>query len=642
MLLLLALLAPLRAPLERVWGDEGTFLAMTESLVRDGDLLFDERDEARVLAYLEAEPENRGRGALILERTAKGIAYSKPIVLALSASPFFALFGETGLIVLNGLAFAAALWVAYGVLSRLEGSRPEGPRAGRAAWTLATFACAAAVVPYAFWRMADLLQLSFALAGLLLALDRHPHHRWSPWIGTALVAMTIPMRLSNLALAGIPVLAALFERRWRVAAGRALVVVVTAGALAGITYLLTGAPDPYRAERTSFFPASGYPAGDDAEAVAERFSAVPASHRATPGGPLEVAYASLYFLLGRHSGLIAYFPAALVFLWLALRRSDAKARAALLGLGASVAFFLVLKPENYFGGETFLGNRYFLPLYPALLAALPRLPSARALAVAWGIALLSLGSAAVSIARHHELDQRSQSHVHAGLFRLLPYESTARGLDGRRDRYWSAQMVRFLDPFARVERERFELTAGRPPAEMMVVCWQDPGPLRFLVQTDAENAHLHVHDWRGKRTYKVGRELVTQGGFVGIDVETAPSWRYHRFWFEDQIYWARLLRLELEAEAGSTARVVHLGDPSVLARSFAYELLDAQVPATAVPKGESGISLRVRNTSRNIWAHRDSTAVTARYRLWRDGELLAESQRTFNPRAGLREIPPEV
>ena len=101
--------------------------------------------------------------------------------------------------------------------------------------------------------------------------------------------------------------------------------------------------------------------------------------------PTTSTYAALYFFVGRHSGLLLYFPAGLVLLGAALRRPDRVTWAALAGFGGLVVFYLVWWPTNYFGGETFVGNRYLLPAYPCLIFALTRLPSRRALFAAWAM-----------------------------------------------------------------------------------------------------------------------------------------------------------------------------------------------------------------------------------------------------------------
>ena len=133
-LAVLLVLAAYRSPLSRVWGDEGTFLAMMASLTEDADLRFDDRDLARV------EGAAGGRSHLILQRANGGVAYSKPVAFALAAAPFYAVLGEWGPIALNLLAFGVALGIAVACLRRLGSG-------GAAALVLVTFAGAAVVVP---------------------------------------------------------------------------------------------------------------------------------------------------------------------------------------------------------------------------------------------------------------------------------------------------------------------------------------------------------------------------------------------------------------------------------------------------------------------------------------------------------------
>ena len=86
-----------------VSGDEGTFLAMTESLALDGDLSFGFEDRQR----LESYPKG-GRQAVILQKTDSGISYSKPSLFPLLAAPWFKYFGTVGPILLNGVSLLLA------------------------------------------------------------------------------------------------------------------------------------------------------------------------------------------------------------------------------------------------------------------------------------------------------------------------------------------------------------------------------------------------------------------------------------------------------------------------------------------------------------------------------------------------------
>ncbi|MEM1179382.1 MAG: hypothetical protein AAGM22_13615 [Acidobacteriota bacterium] len=623
---LLFWMATERTPIEKVWADEGTYLAMTESLARDFDLRFDERDLERI------EERHGGRTHVILQRTPRGIAYSKPLVYPIAAAPFYAVAGERGLVLLNVVAFAGALFLALLHLQAL--ARRDGTDPARSEWTLATWALASSVVPYLFWRMPDLLGSALTLAGLSLALA--PGRglgrgilgaKAAPWIGTAILALSIPMRLSNGALALVPALEALLRKRPGLAILRGATTAAVAGAVALVSLAMIGSPDPYRAARTTFLPESGYPAGPEAEVALERFSYAPAAHvKGVSEDRRKVGYAGLYYLVGRHSGLLFYFPAALLFTVAACRRFDATSLACAGAALVSVAFFVAWKPENFFGGETFIGNRYFLPIYPLALFILPRLPRPRLLMAVWVLAGLAYASAATSIARAPAseaafgrppaqalaFDRGNQSHAHAGIFRLLPYESTAQSLAGRRDRYWARHFVRFVDPYARVEAKHFDLVAGMPATEVLIAHWQPPRPLRLEVRTDAAEAVLEVTDWRGRRRYQVGRNL---GEVVGVEVPTAPPWRVHGFWFESTVYQARTLRLRLKAPAGSRAQVLYLGDPVEHERAFAYTRLEAEIPRTVEPDSPGALRFRVRNDAPVMWEKDDVVAITVRLRL---------------------------
>ncbi len=638
-------LARHRSPLSRVWGDEGTFLAMMASLTEDGDLRCHEHAPARV------EPAEGGRTHLILQRYGGGVAYSKPVSFALAAAPFYAVAGERGPIALNLLVFCFALACAFASLRRL------GKRGG-AALVLVTFIGAAVVVPYLAWRMTDSLQGALALIALVLCLggergrtpevprafDRLIAWRGAPLLGAVLLGVLTSMRLSNAVLIVAPVTAALLSRRPRHAAAVALAAVIAYLALAGLTLTLTGASNPYRAARTSFTPATGYPAGAGAALAAARFEQARASDSTgllPHFGTRQIAYATGYFFLGRHTGLAFYFPAALIFLVFALRHGDRISHSALLAFILAAAFFIGWRAENYFGGDTFIGNRYFSSIYPLLLIALPRLPGRRWLAAAWALAAVSYGSALVSVSRHHDLDTGSQSHSRAGIFRLLPYESTARNIVGRRDRYWAGHFVRFVDPFPGVGPFHFELRAGRPPAEMLIANWRPMSKIRLWVEASAPEATLEVRDYRRRSSFAVGARAsgprLTRGLLgVPIDLETSPPWRRHRYWWHaETVYSTRGLRLRLVTPGDLPARaeIRYFGDPELLEKTFSYQRLGDDAPESAVAGSSSRVTFSVRNTSPLNWWHQDVVPVGAGYRLYdAAGRLLVDSERMPLPR----------
>ena len=563
MLSILIALQVLQDPSDRLWGDEGTYVAMTSSLVHDGDLIFDEGDLQR-LEERQAGPTP----AVILQTTDRGITYSKPILYPLMAAPLFWLFGESGILATNAVMLGFALLLAWLHLRHL-GS------ASHTFWTLATTVFCSVLLPYLGWLMSDIAQAAMVLAGLSLTLRGLPWptegqsgkgwHRpyLSPAIGGLLLGAAVSMRFSTAALAAAPVLIAVIYRRFRHS------MVVAALALAGFalvsaaTQHFLGTANPYKAVRSSFNARTGYPAGVEAGEAEERFSTSPATQSASwlPSfEPRRSAYSLFYFFLGRHTGLLAYFPIALVLLIHAAKRPNGVAWPLLAATGAVVVFYLLWMPENYFGGSTFLGNRYFLVTLPAILLALRQLPSPRLLAVAWILALGFWSSGLYSVALTRDLSSSSQSHAHAGLFRLLPFESTAKHMDGVESRYWRRDFVRFVDPFAGIGTQSFRLSSEMPAAELVVATSWPGETVKIAVQSSSPRAVLEVTDWQRSDTYPLDGSVEIATGV--LEVSLSPAWRRHGFWWEgDASYNVRSLRLEIVNPDGEvvTADVRYLG-----------------------------------------------------------------------------------
>ncbi len=611
---LLATLFALRPDARMLRGDEGTFVAMASSLARDFDLRFELADRQW------AEQHPGGPVAVILQRAPRGVHYSKPVLYPLLVAPFVALAGEWGPVAFHLLVLAAASWLATRWLSRWG-----DPRLARDA----VLTLVAAGVPLAFvvWRMTEALQLALAMAGLVLAfasferaapaagrLDRRLASRRADLAGGALLGLLVSLREPNALVAVAPVVAALLARRWRTATRLLVSMALAYGLVLGATIGLAGAPNPYKAVRATFNVETGYPVGEGAAAALARFD--DARQLATSSLGLRSehdaarsAYAALYFLIGRHSGLLAYFPGLVVLLAAALRHCDRRSLAALGGFAALALFYIVWMPGNYFGGSTFVGNRYILAAAPCALVALRRLPARRTLLAAWAVAAAAGLSALVSVARAAPLDAGSQNHAYAGLFRWLPYESVASEIDGRRDRYWSGDFLRFVDPFARAEAWSFELAAGSPPAEVeLATSW--PGEaIRWLVHADSPDATLVVSDWRGSERHGLTEFA---GGRSGgpLLLQTAPAWRRHRFWWPvDAPYRVRAMRFAVETPDGRPAklRLRYLGREKLPEEGFGRDVARAVLPEQ-VPAGEL-LRVAVELTNTGAWSWRSDAVL---------------------------------
>jgi len=606
--LLLAAVAWLRFDPARLEGDEGTYVAMTESLVRDGDLSFEAIDAAWAR---EHRPQP---AAVILQRSSRGISYSKPILYPLAMAPFVAAAGENGFYAGHLLLLLVAFALARAALAR----RPGGERAAE---LLTAFALASTVAVYAGWKMSESLQVALALAGLALTLApelgaRPTRGIWlsgvvssplAPWCGALLLGLLASLREPNATVAAVPVVAALLGRRPGRAAGLGMTAAAAYLAVLALTLALTGVPNPYKSPRSLFDSSIGYPAGPDAAVALARFDDRSALRTSSlelmpVPEPARSAYSALYFVIGRHSGVLVYAPVVVALLLALRRRPDRGGWAALAGFAALASFYLVWWPDNYFGGETCVGNRYLLSALPCLLFVPRELPTRRSLATAWLLALVVGASALVSVARTRELDPLSQNHAYAGVFRWLPFESTARGLDGRRDRYWQEDFVRFVDPFARVGPTSFELSSAAPGAEIEVATAWAGDPLHWLVVADAPDARLVISDWLGRRTHRLSPNPAGSGG--PLMARQAPAWRYHRFWWPGSaLYRVRLLRLRLETASGrpAHARVRYLGRHEVPSSGFEREVEPVALPSVAVAGGSARIEVGLLNRGGWSW-----------------------------------------
>ncbi len=601
---LFVVLGAMRGALSRVVGDEGTYLAMAASVALDGDLRFGDDDLERVLAA-----EAGGRKAVILQRADGEVSYSKPPLFAIVAAPFYRLAGDAGVVILNLLALAAAAVLVWGFARRLGPELPAG-------WTVLTFLGAGALVPYLVYRTSDLLQAALAIAGAVLAVagarppagDPQPRNRlqrwldarWAPWVGGVLLGALGVTRYPNFMVAIGIVGALLLTARWKRAIAVAAGALVATAALAVLGEAATGTVNAYKADRATFNNVTGYPESADDPGFGERRATQRLSLKPIVR-PRVTAYSTLYYFLGRHTGILFYFPAVLALALTVGRRNDALGGLLAASAAGAVVFYLVWMPENYFGGATFIGNRYFLPIYALLLVALPRLPSRRALAVTWAVAVVVGVSALLSAARTRDLGGLSQSHAFAGVFRRLPFESTARAIDGRRDRYWSGDFLRFQDPYARVEGDGWWLSSTRPASDVEIVTRHPIDRLDLLVRSPDGDVELAVSDWASRATLAVERTGDGPGRLVSI--EPSDAWRRHRFWWPPwETYDARVVRIGVRAAEARDVEVRYLG--TTLDGMFDTRVHSASVPERVAAGSRSTVALRVRNMSHYPWYRR--------------------------------------
>ncbi|MFN8093005.1 MAG: hypothetical protein U0599_12415 [Vicinamibacteria bacterium] len=423
----------------RFWSDAATYHAAAGSVAFDGDVEFRPEDLARVRAAWSSGPQG-----VFLKRVASRaggtrLVYAKPLLHPIAAAPLVRLLGvDRGLLVLNALVLGGAL-VAGFVLLR-ERSGPLGALAG----TFAVFG--AGVAPaYLFWETPELFYLGLAAFGLVA------WRRGHPLVAALLLGAAAYGKPTNGALALPlvlePLLDAVSRRAWRGGLVEALRrgVVVTAVFASGfaVNVAATGEMNYQGGERKTFHDRYPFDPGvtfDDAGVwmttdhvgplVAGRDDEKSSSRVAPPRSREELRQSFRlnlgYFWVGRFGGVLPYYPgfAVALALFLLAGPRDRVGWLALLAVAVSWIGYLLIIPDNWYGGGGTIGNRYFLNVLPLALLLLPRGREAWAAAAALPVAAWLVFPMIASPVRHA---RHPGDHALRPAFRVLPAELTMLG-----------------------------------------------------------------------------------------------------------------------------------------------------------------------------------------------------------------------
>ncbi len=483
---------------------------MAESLAVDGDLRFDDHDRGRAAAGSLGESPT-----VILQRADDALYYSKPAIYPLIATPLFLVAGRAGFWITNSLLLVLTAGFAWRSLR--SGQLPSKH------WWLATYLGCSAVLVYIAWSMSDVLQFALALLGTVAAVElcRRRVSGWqSALSASALVAgiclgLLSATRPPQALLAAGVILMILWAGKVRRALVVGMLVAATWGASTLVNDTLVHSGSPYTAVRTSFNALTGYPRAANDDLAESRLDVRLAAHRYQWKLDGRLAWSALYSLIGRHSGIAVYFPLSLVLLFLAFRNGGPQAALA-VGVLALWLFYLFYRPGNYFGGSAAVGNRYFLPSYGVLFGVLawadghflrqcgkkPWL-----WIFTWSLAAVVGASALASTRQMGFLDNTSQSHAAAGLFRFLPYESTLTETEGQRARFWGRDYLRFVDKRTQVHEGEWVVDSSVAGAtEFFVASHRQAEGFRFEAK-GAPGTLVTIESWLGGPSTSV--ELVT-------------------------------------------------------------------------------------------------------------------------------------
>jgi hypothetical protein len=306
------------------------------------------------------------------------------------------------------------------------------------------------------------------------------------------------------------------QRRIQAVSGLALGALVVLFASMGLQWLAGGDPTGYGGQRQGIyaresFPAVDYPAERWSDRVAREGNASWLQAEAVKPhlDPKLAGWNILYSLAGRNVGVLPYFlPVLLGFVAF---RGDRGRWAIPLAVAVAILAFLLLRPFNFYGGGA-LGNRYFLPLYPALwfMAARPVRP-------AWAVVVALLASPFLVPLWTHPTaypigDYGESRHVSTIAQRWLPYETTQANAPGQQLSVGGGLWVKLLSPNVWASGRGGRLrVAGGSRGELLV---GSPQPLHAL--------HVEFDERAPSRLRMNGRELrpllLKANGYVLFEV----------------------------------------------------------------------------------------------------------------------------
>jgi len=334
------------------FSDESTYFSIIQSLAFDGDLEYTRADIVRIKEIFWVGPMG-----LFLRKGHDGrLYYAKSFIYPLAAAPFFRLFGTHGILLASGLMIFFVLLMGFLLL------RQHYPPEKSFSLTI-IYLFSSVTFIYIWWVTADLFNFFVNFAGLFFFFYYFKQRSWNSLAGL-FFALAVFSKPNNILHVGILFLLLLYQKKWKKFLCTALVCLLMLSGLLYFSYIQTGTINYMGGERRSFygnFPferpdftfAGGHPMSSDN--YWSRFYLSPA----------KAVLNLFYFVFGRFTGMLIYFPSALFLLLLFFfQKKKPEDWFMLAAICAASFFYILITPDNYFGGGGSLGNRYFFNIFP--------------------------------------------------------------------------------------------------------------------------------------------------------------------------------------------------------------------------------------------------------------------------------------
>lgn len=339
---------------QQIFGDVATHIMIASSIWHDQDLQYSRDDLER---FRRDVPGAAGPDGLFLKMTEPNhLRYAKPPFYGIAASPFYALFGVAGFLVLNCICLGAFAGVSELALRPMFG-------AGWARIIVLGLVFPSPMLAWAFVPHPDLFIAALLAVGGYLVL-RPQGGRLGAFSGAVLLGFACEEKTVFIVL----VLFLLWAAGSRSVGERIALfgVVVATGLLLHLpNWWFDKSMSPYFGFRFVVNNAIKYPLEEGwqiPEAGMElhrRLSAL--NLLEVVGGNARLLPSKLFdFLVGRQTGIVPYFSVAFALLALRVAAPFSRSLVLIAGLFTFLLFNWLIAPSNGFGGSQSYGSRYLM------------------------------------------------------------------------------------------------------------------------------------------------------------------------------------------------------------------------------------------------------------------------------------------
>ncbi len=351
------------------FSDESSYFSVIQSLAFDYDLEYTKKDINRIREYFPGGPMG-----IFLKKTENGkIYFAKSYIYPLFVAPFFRLFGLHGILLFNGLMVFFAVLMGYLLLRKFHSERMS--LIFSAGFTLAT------VIPiYIWWITADLFNYFVLFAALFFFFYPFRNKRFF-YIAPIFFSLSAFSKPFSVIAIGAVYLILLYRKEWKKFIIFSIMSIILFGAMAGFYCYQTNEWNSslfMGGERRSFHGKYPFELREDSDGnIIRGINAQP--YKFEDGfkmsfddywdrfyiSPKILILNLFYFIFGRFTGIFIYFfPAVLAFLLFLFQKKNISDYFVLFAIFCGVLTYLILAPDNYFGGSGSVGNRYFLCIFP--------------------------------------------------------------------------------------------------------------------------------------------------------------------------------------------------------------------------------------------------------------------------------------